>query len=139
MSENAELTNFIDSWQNDPLGAKQFFLECKDTLDASPDALYDFVSRPAISYSIRAKHKNQKERPGFGAIDVIDDDPDNRWVSVCFYADLVTDPDGLGDWVPDGFHGEDAMCFNMDEYDPRLKRYILDRLNEALRAAANSR
>lgn len=138
-SSEESIQEFLDNWTNDPLGAKAFFLECKETLDGAPGVTWEFVPRPSITYSLRAESENLKEKPVFAAIDVIDDDPANRWLSVCCRAELVTDPDGLGDWVPDGFFGEDAMCFNMDEDDPRLKNYILQRVNEVIRNAANSR
>ena len=44
-------------------------------------------------------------------VDIIDDDPADRWLSVCFYDELVDDPKGLGDEVPGGLLGEDAKCF----------------------------
>ena len=51
-----------------------------------------FVGRPGVSYSIRPVHRNQQNRDKFAIVDVIDDDPNERWLSVCFYEDMITDP-----------------------------------------------
>ena len=69
-------------------------------------------------------------------VDVVDDEPESRWLSVCFYADMITDPDEKGDYVPEGLMGEDACCFNLDEDDAAMRAYIAARLAEAVRAAA---
>lgn len=69
-------------------------------------------------------------------VDVIDDDPADRWLSVCFYKELVDDPEQLGDEVPGGLLGEDARCFDLSQPDEDMVRYIEQRLSEACRAAA---
>ena len=68
--------------------------------------------------------------------DVVDDEPEARWLSVCFYADMVNDPDELGDFVPSGLMGKDACCLNLEEDDPAMRDYILARLGEAAASAA---
>ena len=136
MGNTDELTKFLQDWQADALGAKQVFLEYKDFLDQCPNVEYEFVPRPNVSYSLRARNINQKERNVFAIIDVIDDEPDNRWLSVCFYADMVTDPEEIGDFAPAGLYGQDALCFNMDEDDPHVKNYIFDRIREAEKKAS---
>jgi hypothetical protein len=89
-----------------------------------------------VSYSLRAS------RPGgdgageeglalFALVDVIDDDPDRRWLSVCFYESLISDPDGLGELIPGGILGEDGYCFNLEAEDPELLTYLRARLDEA--------
>ena len=55
---------------------------------------------------------------------------------MCFYADMITDPSELGDYVPQGLMGEDACCFNLDEDDADMRAYIADRLREAAAKAA---
>ncbi len=127
--ENITLDQFLASWTQDGQQMKQTFLAFKDLLSL-PGVSFDFKARPGISYSLRAKHEAQKE-PLFVLIDVIDDDPDERWLSVCFYAKMTTDPEDLADFVPGGLLGEDAHCFNLDTNDPELKAYVADRLLEA--------
>ena len=57
---------------------------------------------------------------------------------MCFYDDMVTDPDEQGDWVPQGLLGEDARCFNVDELDEDFVAYVAARIREAGAAAGKS-
>jgi hypothetical protein len=95
----------------------------------------NFVSRPGVSYSIRPKHRNQKERELFAIVDVIDDDPQDRWLSVCFYGDMISDPEERGELIPGGLAGSDGYCFDMYEDDETLTLYLIDRIREAGTAA----
>ncbi|MBR3664632.1 MAG: hypothetical protein IKN64_08255 [Desulfovibrio sp.] len=123
--------DFVAAWQTDPLQAKTALLAFRELL-TEPGVRFAFKARPKISYSLRAAHAAQKKRELFVLMDVIDDDPEQRWLSVCFYADMVSDPDERGDFVPKGLLGEDACCFNYEEHDPAMQAYIADRLREAL-------
>jgi hypothetical protein len=69
-------------------------------------------------------------------VDIIDDDPSDRWLSVCFYGEMISDPDDMGDFVPEGLLGEDAHCFDIEEWDEEQLQYVLDRLDEAYGHAA---
>lgn len=131
-----EITQLINNWQSDALGLKPVFLKYYDFLANNPELEINFKGRPGVSYSLRAKNKSQKKRDLFTLIDVIDDDPESRWLSICFYADLVTDPEETGDFVPEGLLGEDAICFNLDENNVRLEKYIFDRIAEAAKNSA---
>lgn len=126
-----ELEDFLNIWVIDPNNAKKAFVEYLNFLRDKDEVELDFKPRPGISYSLRAKKKAQNERDLFTLIDVVDDEPENRWLSVCFYADLVTDPEERGDFVPGGLLGENAICFNLEDDDDDMKKYILNRLEEA--------
>ena len=67
-------------------------------------------------------------------VDVIEDEP--RWLSVCMYQDLVSDPDEEGDFVPGGLLGEDAICFDMETASDTQLAYIRERIDEACAKAA---
>ena len=67
-------------------------------------------------------------------VDVIEDDP--RWLSVCFYGEMITDPEEKGDFVPEGLLGEDAVCFDIEEREEGLVQYVQDRLDEACLSAS---
>ena len=67
-------------------------------------------------------------------VDVIEDDP--RWLSICFYGEMIADPEEKGDFVPEGLIGEDAVCFDLEQRDEALIRYIETRMDEAYRNAA---
>lgn len=136
MSANKEIQKFVDGWQKDDINAKAAFTQYEAFLSDLPDVTIDFNARPGVSYSMRARHKNQKDRQVFALVDAVDDDPENRWLSICFYADMVKDPQSLGDEVPAGLFGEDAICFNLDENDQDMREYIGKRLEEAAKKAA---
>lgn len=130
-----ELCDFLNGWTQDPFNTRAALTEYLEILLAQPDISLKFKGRPGISYSVRAANAAQKARNFFALLDVVDDEPEQRWLSVCFYADMIQDPRGLGDIVPGGLDGGDAICFNLDEDDPQMRNYIADRLREA---AANS-
>jgi hypothetical protein len=66
--------------------------------------------------------------------DVIDDDPDQRWLSICFYGERISDPEERGDFVPGGLLGQDALWFDYDGGDEELLGYITRRIAEAYHA-----
>ena len=133
-----ELATFLETWTTDPNNAKDAFVRFKDFLLTTPDVRFDFKARPGVSYSLRAANAKNDERPLFVLVDVVDDEPEARWLSVCFYADMVNDPDELGDFVPSGLMGKDACCLNLEEDDPAMRDYILARLGEAPRPPRNN-
>ncbi len=138
MDENVknQVDVLLQNWSEDPLQTKEVFVEYMRLLDEQSGVRLDFKARPGVSYSLRAVHANQKERSLFVMVDVVDDEPESRWLSVCFYADMVQDPDELGDFVPGGLLGEDACCFNLDENDADMRAYIRARILEAASSAA---
>ncbi len=127
------LNVFLTDWQDDPQGNKKAFLALHHHLNAMADVQLSFIARPGISYSLRAKHAAQQKRELFVMVDVIEDDP--RWLSVCFYQDLLTDPEGAGDSVPGGLLGEDAICFDMETASTDQLNYICQRMDEACHQA----
>ena len=132
---NSEIDAFFASWEEDEPGMKKAALACWALLRSLPDSKVEFKARPGVSYSLRACHNKAGSRPLFVLVDIIDDDEENRWLSVCFYDDYVRDPDHLGDQVPGGLLGEDARCFDLDDPDAS-PAYILARLKEAHATAA---
>ncbi|MFP4159788.1 MAG: hypothetical protein ACLFQ9_07045 [Desulfobacterales bacterium] len=134
ISTDPGLENFINDWSSDAAGCRQVFLELKSHLDKYEDIALDFVPRPGVTYSLRASRLQQKKRPLFALIDVIDENP--RWLSVCFYEDLVTDPEEFGDMVPQGLLGEDGYCFDVESRDPAFVQYLCRRIDEAYEKAA---
>jgi len=128
------LNIFIEEWKESSANTKASFMHFKTYLANKPGAALGFIPRAGVTYSLRAVNKNQKERELFAMVDVIEDDP--RWLSVCFYGDMITDPDEKGDFVPEGLLGEDAVCFDLEEQDDVLIHYIEARIDEAWANAA---
>lgn len=132
-----EIEQFMKEW---PAGREEikarveFFLNYLKKMDG---VRFNFSSRPGVSYSIRPVRAEQEKRGRalFAMIDVIDDEPEQRWLSVCFYGDMITDPEERGEVIPGGLGGDDGYCFDMFEDDPELGEYLLSRLDEANMAA----
>ena len=128
-----EMSEFLEGWTNDPQDMKGAFIRLKERMSGKEHVTFTFISRPGVSYSLRAAMDNlgEKGRPLFVMIDIIDDDPENRWLSVCFYDDMIEDPDEKGDFVPGGLLGEDGLCFDLYEHDEALISYVGQRIDEA--------
>jgi ligand-binding sensor protein len=127
---------FINDWVDDTLCIKTIFISLFQDLLQKEEVQIEFHERPGISFSLRGVHKKQKDRPLFVMIDIIDDDPKQRWLSVCFYGDTIEDPDDQGDLIPGGLLGSDGYCFNLTEFDESLKEYVGQRIQEAYEHAS---
>ncbi|MEA1867383.1 MAG: hypothetical protein U9N19_04685 [Thermodesulfobacteriota bacterium] len=129
--EKTELYNLLESWTTDPHNNKSAFFKLRDNLMEKKDATLTFKSRPSVSYSFRASLDKSGEDKLFVMVDIIDDDPEDRWLSVCFYGDMITDPDETGNLIPQGLLGEDGYCFDIYEYDESTISYVGQRIDEA--------
>lgn len=130
-----ELNTFVDEWKKTPEGNREIFLHFREYLSKKEGVTLDFISRPGVTYSLRAVHADQKEKDLFVMVDVIEDV--SRWLSICFYNDMITDPEGKGDFVPGGLLGEDAVCFDIEQRDDAIIRYLEARLDEAYKKAVD--
>ena len=132
-NEYQDMCNLLDEWTNGPQHIKNAFIKFKDNLLKKENITVNFVSRPGITYSLRAtvKENPQVDKPLFAMMDIIDDDPENRWLSVCFFGEMISDPKDNGDFVPGGLLGEDACCFDFEEDDNTVFQYIQQRIDEA--------
>ena len=128
-----EMTEYIVRWTDDPKNIKGAFIKLKDKFLGKKGVMLSFNSRPGISHSLRASviHSEMKGGKLFALIDVVDDQSEGRWLSVCFYSDLVTDPNQEGNLVPKGILGEDGYCFDLSEYEEGIISYIEQRVDEA--------
>ena len=131
-----DLADFIAGWQVDGLGTRDAFVHLVELLLQNDHSLISFHARPGITFSLRGHiaAEQGEEGPLCAMIDVIDDDPAQRWLSVCFYGEMITDPDGRGDFVPGGLLGQDALCFDYDAKDAELYSYIARRVAESYEA-----
>ena len=129
-----ELETFLAGWEDNALRVKKTFHLLKDHLADKGDLSFVFKARPSVSYSLRAKHFQQTKRELFVIVDVIDE-PENRWLSICFFPDMITDPQDRGVLIPLGLLGEDGYCFDLEEWDEEYVQYLLGRLDEAYEKA----
>lgn len=131
-----EIEEFIGQWSGSSSPMRDCFQQLFRLVQGLEGVILAFIARPGVSYSFRPKHQHQRNREMFAIIDVIDDTPDERWLSVCFYGDMVTDPEERGEVIPGGLAGSDGYCFDMYESDETFTAYLQERLVEAWRHAA---
>ena len=126
--EIKEISDLLQNWTVDNNGIKTAFTEMVELMDSLDGLFYTFKSRPGVSHSLRASVGNDKI---LTLMDIIDDDPDNRWLSICFYAETISAPDEEGDLIPGGLLGEDGYCFDLFENDVAMVFYLKERIREA--------
>lgn len=137
-SATAEIEAFLAAWEGKEQPMRDWYQLFYRELAGISGVEMQFVARPGVSYSLRPKHRNQSERDLFAIVDVIDDDPAERWLSICFYGDMITDPEGRGEVIPGGLAGSDGYCFDMFENDKEFAQYLISRLQEAAQSAASA-
>ena len=126
------LSGILDKWTRDEMNMKDAFLRLANRFSEKNLAVLSVVPRPGISYSLRVRARAEAEEGTLiTMIDIVDDDPDNRWLSVCFYGDCVTDPEEEGNLVPGGLLGEDGYCFDLYENNQNTITYLEQRIDEA--------
>ena len=128
---NGDLAAYLKAWTDDPRRVKPLFAAVAEAM-AGAGAACELVVRPGVTASLRASLPGPRSgpRPLFALADVVED-PDGRFLSVCFYDDAVSDPDERGQCVPKGLLGEDARCFDIEEPDPDMSPYLAARVAEA--------
>jgi len=124
-----EITTFLADWPDSSQQCRQVFVELLRFIRGQEGSSVEFHARPGITYSLRAVHHKRTGRPLYAMVDVIDDEP--RWLSVCFYDEMVTDPQELGECVPGGILGEDGLCFDTGTATTERLIYLKDRIGEA--------
>jgi hypothetical protein len=120
---------FVAAWEDCP--AKEAFARLHAAVVALDGVCLSGKVRPGVSVSVRGGYPPELGRELFVLVDIIDDDPDARWLSVCGYADLLDDPEERGDVVPKGLLGADARCFDLDGTDAELVEYVVQRITAA--------
>jgi len=123
---------FLKTWAESPDNNKQGFVRLAELVFGQQGVALEFIPRPGVTYSLRASIPGSN-RPLFVMIDVIEDQP--RWLSVCFFGDLVQDPEERGAFVPGGLLGEDALCFDLETSTEETVTYVATRVEEAYRSA----
>jgi len=124
-----ELEQFLAEWNEDANGMKGVFTGLKELLESLEGIELEFIARPGITYSLRGVKSGQEKWPICAMVDVIDDDPSDRWLSVCFFGETISDPEEMGDLVPGGLLGRDGHCFDVE--DANAIAYVQDRIREA--------
>ena len=92
--------------------------------------------RPGIGHSFRGITNNQADRPVWLLLDVLEPDNEPWWLSICFFAESITDPEDLGEIIPGGLFGTDGYCFDIEKNDEQIINYLSQRLTEAWQSAS---
>lgn len=132
-NSNPEIQDFFAQWAEDS-DIKKLCEVLYAHMDDCSGVKLEFVARPGVSYSIRML--GQRPEDVAALLDVIDDDPTDRWISLCFPDAFVTDPEEEGDLVPNGLNGNDARCFSIDVLADATEGYMKARLSEAANAVS---
>ncbi len=132
------LTEFLKQWPASQAGLKDSLLAYRQGVLAMPGVEESFLPRPGVSYSLRwdlEPRPQGRQKPLFAMADVVPLGEEEMMLSVCFYAEEISDPEELGNLIPGGLYGEDGHCFDLEGDDPALVVYCLARAAEALAAA----
>ena len=136
-STNPEIKRFLEGWPPAQTGLQRAFLTLKSWAEALPGASASFVARPGVSHSLRLDLDPRppgRARQVFFLVDVVPAGGE-LFLSVCFYEDEVSDPQELGNAIPQGLFRETGYCFDVDDYDQEQMDYLRERLIEAHRSA----
>ena len=132
MDNGLNLDELAAAWPDDQKDLWAVFRELTEAAQSLPGARLSLVSRPGVSHSLRAAlDRPSSPRPVFFLVDVVVSEADPWFLSVCFYEDEITDPDELGNAIPQGLFEETGYCFDVEELEPDLNAYLKQRLAEA--------
>lgn len=132
------LDQFLEQWPAAEAGLKKSLLTYRQGVLDMRGVGESFLPRPGVSYSLRWDLNPRpagREKPLFAMADVVPLGDDELMLSLCFYGDDITDPDELGNFIPDGLYGENGHCFDLEGDDPGMVAYCLKRAAEALATA----
>lgn len=128
-----DVVAFLQDWVETEEQNKAGFERLYKQLQEKEKGSIEFHPRPGVTYSLRGMSLRKNAPSLYVMVDVIEDDP--RWLSVCFYGDMITDPQEKGAFVPGGLLGEDAICFDLERYDQQEFAYVEARIEEAYASA----
>jgi hypothetical protein len=131
-----DVATFLGDWVETEEQNKVGFERLYKLLQDKEKGSIEFHPRPGVTYSLRGMSLGEDAPSLYVMVDVIEDKP--RWLSVCFYGDMITDPEERGAFVPGGLLGEDAICFDLERYDQQGFAYVEARIEEAYVSAVTS-
>ncbi|MBU2551088.1 MAG: hypothetical protein KKB20_21940 [Proteobacteria bacterium] len=136
MEASMGIEDLVGAWPDDQPKLRRFFLDLTARAAEKPAVDCELVARAGVSYSFRAALENgNRRRPVFFLVDVVVSASEPWFLSVCFYEDEISDPEEIGNAVPQGLFGETGYCFDVEAEDPATLAYLDDRLGEAYEAA----
>ncbi len=136
------LAKVLEEWPAGQEGLKQAFVTLKSHAESKEGAVWSFVSRPGVSHSLRFDldpRPQGRRRPVFFLVDVVI--AGELFLSVCFYQDEISDPQELGNAIPQGLFQETGYCFDVDSdncAEAELLAYLEERIDQAHASARGS-
>ena len=134
MSDPSSVQAVLAEWPADQEGLARAFEELTRAAAQMTQTVVEVITRLGVSHSFRAAlvdPEGKRVRPVYFLVDVVVSSTDPWFLSVCYYEDEITDPEELGNPVPQGLFQETGYCFDVEDYDPALLGYLRDRLAEA--------
>jgi hypothetical protein len=123
-----EIDEFLNTWVADTKVKALFCLLYQNFKNNKLQLTWQ--ARPGACYSLYAA------MPGattdFAKLDIVDDDPEERWLSLCITKDMADDPENFGECIPKLFNNQDALCFDIDENNENISEYLQNLLNNAV-------
>lgn len=96
----AFLQDWVETKENNKQGFERFYKQLQDKQKGS----VEFHPRPGVTYSLRGMTAGKEAPVLYVMVDVIEDEP--RWLSVCFYGAMITDPEEKERLYQVGFWGK---------------------------------
>ena len=134
MSDPSSVQEVLAGWPADQEGLARAFEELTRSAAQMTETVVEVITRLGVSHSFRATlidPSGKRVRPVYFLVDVVVSSSDPWFLSVCYYEDEITDPEELGNPIPQGLFQETGYCFDVEAYDPELLGYLRDRLAEA--------
>lgn len=141
MDESTTFEEIFRNWPENQKGLYKAFARLTDQAQNQPECTWKLLARPGISYSFRAAPADgppSRKRPVYFLVDIVISQADPWFLSVCFYEDEISDPEDLGNPIPQGLFQETGYCFDVDDFDPRQLEYLEERMIEARQSALES-
>jgi len=134
MSDPSSVQEVLAGWPADQEGLARAFEELTRSAAQMTETVVEVITRLGVSHSFRATlidPSGKRVRPVYFLVDVVVSSSDPWFLSVWYYEDEITDPEELGNPIPQGLFQETSYCFDVGAYDPELLGYLRDRLAEA--------
>lgn len=136
MAANPGIELGIPVWRGGRESLEQTFKALKARAEELCGVGLSVQPRSGIGHSFRGITEDRADRPVWVLLDVLEPDNEPWWLSICFFADSITDPDDLGEVIPGGLFGADGYCFDIEKNDEQIINYLSQRLTEAWQSAS---
>ena len=103
MSDPSSVQEVLAGWPADQEGLARAFEELTRSAAQMTETVVEVITRLGVSHSFRAAlldPSGKRVRPVYFLVDVVVSSTDPWFLSVCYYEDKITDPEELGNPIP---------------------------------------